>query len=222
MKKFRHELKHYINPLDHAELSCKLKALLKPDENAAKGHYLVKSLYFDNYEDKVLREKVNGYLYREKFRLRLYDSNNSFIKLERRMKLNGLCHKASARITESHCERLLLGDYGVLKEIDSSVAAELYAKIGYQLLRPKSIVEYHREAYVYKAGNVRITIDSDIRASNQPDRFLSEKSLSFRPSKETILEVKYDEFIPQFIKDIIQIHSRQTAAFSKYAAARII
>lgn len=105
MKKFRHELKHYINPLDHAELSCKLKALLKPDENAAKGHYLVKSLYFDNYEDKVLREKVNGYLYREKFRLRLYDSNNSFIKLEKKMKLNGLCHKASARITEFHCER---------------------------------------------------------------------------------------------------------------------
>lgn len=157
MEKFRHELKHYINPLDHAELSCKLKALLKPDENAVNGHYRVKSLYFDNYEDKVLREKVNGYLFREKFRLRLYEGNTDFIRLEKKTKLNGLCQKESAVITESECQRLLKGDYAVLKEMESPLATELYAKIGYQLLRPKSIVEYDREAYVYKTGNVRIS-----------------------------------------------------------------
>ncbi|MBB2183240.1 VTC domain-containing protein [Lachnospiraceae bacterium MD1] len=83
----RHELKHYINYADVLQLRARLPYVTDIDENAADGcSYRVKSLYFDNYNDKVLNEKMNGVNEREKFRLRRYNDDTSFIRLEKRVK----------------------------------------------------------------------------------------------------------------------------------------
>lgn len=219
----RHELKHYINYSDLLELRTRLPMVAKPDENSVNGEgYRVKSLYFDNYNDKALMEKLDGVNNREKFRLRLYNNDISFIRLEKKSKRDGICYKESVVISEDECGRLLNGDYIVLKENGRPLCLELYAKMLYQQLRPKSIVDYMREAYIYQTGNVRVTLDYDIRTGNNIHNFLKAEPVPIPVSKVYILEVKYDAFLPEIIRAMVSLSSRRSTAFSKYAAARII
>ena len=219
----RHEIKLYINYADLLQLRTKLKLVTKLDANSASGNgYRVKSLYFDNYNDKALKEKLNGLSSREKFRLRLYDNNTSFIRLEKKSKKSGFCFKEGVPVSEKECHRLLAGDYSVLKENMSNLCLELYAKMHYQQLRPQSIVDYLREAYVYPPGNVRITLDYDIRTSSNIGAFMKNTLIPVPLAKVFILEVKYDHYLPEIIRGLISLASRNSTAFSKYASARII
>ena len=219
----RHELKHYINASDYALLRARLRAVAKPDNNVSvDGGYAVRSLYFDNYNDKAIVEKISGQSRREKFRLRYYNGDISFIRLEKKSKANRLAYKESVQVTSEQCIALLTGDYECLKEPDVPLLMELYTKIRYQNLRPKSIVDYRREAYVFHAGNVRITFDSDIRVSNSYTGFLNPDLVTIPAAGSMILEIKYDDFLPDIISDILQIGWRNQAEFSKYLAARLV
>ncbi len=219
----RHELKHYINYADTLQLRSRLPFVASLDQNVAEGtSYRVKSLYFDNYNDKSLREKIDGINEREKFRLRLYNNDTSFIRLEKKSKNNGICFKESAIMTAKECRQLLDGDLAVLKENGNSLCLELYAKMHYQQLRGKNIVDYMREAFIYPMGNVRVTLDYDIRTSNNVHDFLENRPVPVPISGVYILEVKYDSFLPEIIRGMVSLSSRRSTAFSKYAATRII
>ena len=221
--KFRHELKHRINRLDCTELRARLKHIARYDENAgADGCYTVKSLYFDDYEDSAVREKLSGVSRREKFRLRYYSGDSRLIRLERKIKINSLVAKESAEITAGQCAALLCGEYEFLKHGGNELFLKLYAKLRFGLLRPKSIVDYTREAYVFRPGNVRITLDSNIRTSSLTSGFLDDALLTMPAAGAIILEVKYDNFMPDVIADALQIKSRQVTEFSKYTISRFI
>ncbi len=220
--KFRHEYKHTVNLSDILQLRTRLSAIMKHDEHAdADGTYLIKSLYFDNYMDKALSEKVDGVDKREKFRIRYYNTDTSFIRLEKKSKINGMCLKESVRITKEECQRIIDGDIGFLMERENNLMRELYAKMHYQLLRPKCVVAYTRESFVYPTGNVRVTIDTNICGSYDIQNFLNPDLRFLQLYHTHILEVKWDEFLPQIIRDSVQMKSRNTSAFSKYAAVRI-
>ena len=133
-----------------------------------------------------------------------------------------MCYKESAVITAEECQRLLDGDLNALKENGSSLCMELYAKMHYQQLRPKNIVDYRREAYIYPMGNVRVTIDSDIRTSYNIYDFLKAEAVLVPISGVYILEVKYDDFLPEIIRGMVSLSSRRSTAFSKYAVTRIL
>lgn len=219
----RHELKHYINYADVLQLRSRLPFVAAVDDNAREGNgYRVKSLYFDNYNDKVLKEKIDGVDDREKFRLRFYHDDTSLIRLEKKSKRNGLSYKESAIITVDVCKRLLEGNPEVLKENQDPLCMELYAKMHYQQLRPKNIVAYSREAYVYPAGNVRVTIDYDIRTSTNVHDFLKPYPVPIPVPGVYILEVKYDSFLPEIIRGVVSLSGRSSTSFSKYAVTRII
>lgn len=219
----RHELKHYINYADILQLKSRLPYVMSRDSNDKdQNGYRVKSLYFDNYNDKALKEKVDGVDNREKFRLRLYDNDLSFIRLEKKSKRKGICFKETSIITKNQCERLIHGDTKVLKENGSSLCLELYAKMNYEQLRPKNIVDYNREAFTYPMGNVRVTMDYDIRTSYNIEDFLNTEHIPIPISGVYILEVKYDNFLPEIIRGVVSLSSRKSTAFSKYAKTRII
>ncbi len=219
--KFRHEYKHRINRSDIYGLRSRLALVAKLDSHADEaGGYDIKSLYFDNYQDKALREKIDGVNKREKFRIRYYGTDTSFIRLEKKTKINGLCHKESAPLTTEECQKILSGDITFLLRSENSLHRELYAKMRYQLLRPRSIVAYRRECYVHPFGNVRVTIDTDIRGSDKVEEFLNSDLPFLQLFHEGILEVKWDEYLPQMIRDCVQVKSRHSGAFSKYAAVR--
>lgn len=220
--KFRHEYKHQINLLDIYGLRTRLRVVAKHDSHADEdGTYFVKSLYFDNYMDKALNEKLNGVNHREKFRIRYYGTDLSFIRLEKKSKVNGLCSKESCRITAEECQKIIDGDIEFMKESKFDLMQELYAKMKYQLLRPKCIVAYHRECFVYAPGNVRVTIDMNICGSNNVKEFMNPDMQFLQAYHSSILEVKWDEYLPEVIRDCVQVKSRRTTAFSKYAAVRI-
>lgn len=219
----RHELKYHINASDYAQLRARLRAVAKLDENAVDDSgYVNRSLYFDNYSDKAVVEKLSGLSKREKYRLRYYNHDISFIRLERKSKANRMSFKESVAITAEQCTALLAGEYECLKIPDAPLFMELYTKIRYQNLRPRSIVEYHREAYKYNAGNVRITFDSNIRTSNNVASFLNPYMTTIPAANTIILEIKYDGFIPDIIRDILQIGWRNQTEFSKYVVGRLV
>lgn len=219
---FRHEWKHEINYSDMVVLRQRLKAVMKPDENAVDGKYFIRSLYFDNISDKALREKIDGVNCREKFRIRYYDGDTSLIHLEKKSKINGLGSKQSANLSAEEAQKIVDGDFDWMIGCDRPLVQELYSKMMSQGLRPITIVDYTREPFIFSAGNVRVTLDYDIRTGLYCTDFLNTDCITIPAGNAPIiLEVKWDEFLPSVIRDIVQLESRRTAAFSKYAVCRI-
>lgn len=222
-EKFRHELKHYINLAECIILQSKLHTVMKPDPHVGPdGNYLIRSLYFDTPDDKALMEKVTGLRRHEKFRIRLYNHNDGHIKLEKKVKMGDVAVKSGASITKEQCLAMLAGNIDWLKTAEKPLLNELYEKIMHQQLRPKTIVDYIREPYVYSAGNIRVTLDKQLKTGLYSidifnKRLLTVEALDFNL---VILEVKYDAFLPEFITDILQLGERRKTSISKYAICR--
>lgn len=222
--KYRHELKHYINLGECAILRNRLSAIMKPDPNAGPSReYLIRSLYFDTPDDKALLEKISGVDNREKFRIRLYNCDDSFIRLEKKIKVNGMTAKFSASLTKEQCTDILQDNIQWLNESDNGLHKELYEKMQHHQLKPKTIVDYLREAYIFPAGNVRVTLDKSIKTALSSVDFFNKKlpTVETLDGRMAILEVKYDAFLPEIISDIIQLGDRSKVSISKYALCRM-
>lgn len=219
---FRHEWKHEINCSDLIAIRQRLRAIARIDSHAVNGQYKIRSLYFDNSADKALLEKINGVNQREKFRIRYYNEDTSLIHLEKKSKCSGLGSKQKADLTVQEAQAIVDGDCHWMRTSERDLVQELYAKMTTQGLRPKTIVDYVREPFVYAPGNVRITLDYDIRTGLSSTDFLNPACVTIPVrGNPIILEVKWDAFLPAVIRDAIQLEGRRTSAFSKYAACRI-
>lgn len=216
---YRHEWKHEISHGDVPVLRSRLRAVASPDGHGENGTYHIRSLYFDTPTDRVLREKIDGVSRREKFRLRRY-GGGGLIRLEKKSKLGGLCAKEQAPVTEEEVRALLAGDTDWMRSAGRDLVWELYQKMRTQLLRPRVIAEYAREAYVYAPGNVRVTLDANIRTGLGGTGFLDPDCVTVPASEAVVLEVKWDAFLPDCIRSAVQLEGRRTAAFSKYAVCR--
>ena len=222
MVKFRHEWKHEINMSDMIALRQRLRAVAKKDPHAVNGKYLVRSLYFDDPADHALRAKLDGINRREKFRIRYYNGDFSLIHLEKKCKINGLCAKEAADLTAEEVQALLNGNLDWMPGSGRPLVQELYHKMKAGGLRPKAAVEYTREPVGLGPGNVRVTLDYDIRMGLRCADFLNPDRITI-PAGDApiILEVKWDEFLPGVIRDAVQLMGRRASAFSKYAQCRI-
>lgn len=222
-RKYRHETKHELRYIEYLTIRSRLQVVTGHDVHAgADGTYGIRSLYFDNYRDKALREKIDGVNEREKFRIRYYNGNTEVIHLEKKSKFNGLCNKLSANITRKQVEELLRENTETLYDSKEALLIELYTKMKSEQLRPRMIVDYIREPYVYAPGNVRITFDRNIRTGLNPECFFDWDCPTVPADKtDTVLmEVKYDDYMPDIIRMCIQENERQQEAFSKYASCR--
>ncbi len=220
--KFRHEWKHEINYADRLTLLARLPSVMKRDSHAINGVYYVRSLYFDTPGDKALREKIDGVNAREKFRLRYYNGDTSFIVLEKKSKINGLCGKAGVRLSAEEAQRIVDGEISWMRSSGDPLLTELYSKMNTQGLRPKTIVDYTRDPFCFAPGNVRVTIDYNIRTGAFRTDFLNPGTLTL-PAGDSpiILEVKWDDFLPDIIKDAVALPGRRVSSFSKYEQCRI-
>ena len=217
--RLRHEEKHQVNLREALVLSRRLEKLFPRDPHAGpEGSYQVVSLYYDDPYDTALRQKLDGVNRREKFRLRYYGKEPAFFKLEKKYKVKGLCGKGSYRLSREEGERLLRRDFAFLLEKEEPLAREFYAKLR-RGLAPKTVVRYTREAFLYAPGNVRVTLDGDIRAG-APERFLIPQKLLPALGGLAVVEVKYDAFLPEIVKLAVQVPNRQGTACSKYALCR--
>lgn len=218
----RHELKYAIDMGACLALRQRLRPVMQPDSHAGPdGRYTIHSIYFDNADDKALREKLSGVSRREKWRVRWYNDDLGYIRLEKKMKRDALCRKLSAPLTEGECRALAAGRLAWMPEHPEALVRELYGKCRAQQLAPRVLVSYEREAYVYAPGNVRVTFDTRLRTSLYHRELLDgERGISAMDSPGVcILEVKYDAFLPEVIRCLLQCDVRQQA-FSKYGACR--
>lgn len=219
---YRHEWKHMISYADMLVLRQRLQAIMHLDKNAIDGKYFIRSLYFDTPGDTALRNKIDGVSRREKFRIRYYNHDTNLINLEKKSKLAGLGNKQSVNLTVEESQKIVDGDIEWMLKAKHSLLHELYLKMKMQQLRPKTIVDYIREPFVYAPGNVRVTLDYDIRTALGCTDFLNPDCPTIPAGDSTIiLEVKWDEFLPDIIRSAIQLEGRRVTAFSKYAQCRI-
>lgn len=220
---YRNELKHLISSGDRAALCAVMKTVARLDPHAAKkGYYTIRSLYFDNLADKALREKQDGVNEREKFRIRYYDGDPSVMHLEKKVKRDNVGYKVSCDLTAEEAGRIVKGDILWMAADRRGLVVELYAKMKAQGLRPKTVVDYERIPFVYAPGNVRVTIDYNIRTGLGCTDFLNPSCITIPAAgNEIILEVKWDDYLPTVIRHAVQLKGRRQTAFSKYAKARI-
>ena len=220
--KLRHEWKHLITPTDRQVIIDRLSTIAEPDPNYGENAYHIRSLYFDNVYDKILSERLNGVEVREKFRIRYYNGDTSYIMLEKKSKFNSLCGKKSERITKEECQRIIDGDIEWMMDSGRPLRQELYAKMRSQLLRPKVIVDYTRRAFVYRPGNVRVTLDYEVRSGlNVTQMFDPVTTIPADIRNPIIMEVKYDAYCPSIIRDMVHLSDRRTSSFSKYSTCRL-
>lgn len=224
--RYRHEIKYVIDRFQMTQLDRRLSAVMTPDRHAGEdGTYFIRSLYFDNAQDKALKEKSLGLPRREKFRLRYYNLDPSYIRLEKKSKINRLTDKQSTLITKEECERILAGDIAFLSTSDKELMREFYAKMRLHGLIPKSVVDYTRKTFVCPIADTRITLDYNIRSGIRATDFLN-TDLATVPCDAAesepicILEVKYNEFLPGHIAALLQTPDCRTSPFSKYEISR--
>ena len=224
-KPYRHELKYVISEGEHAVLSSRLHAALRSDENAEEngGEYFIRSLYFDDPWDTAVAEKSDGTGSRDKFRIRIYNMSDSVIKLERKHKEGSYIKKDSISLSRAECDRILSGDIRCLFDRKDPLSKTFYGIFRTRNLRPKVLVDYTREPYVFPAEDVRITFDKNIRTGMR-------STALFDPDVPTypvwdlrncmILEVKFNRSLPDFCRSIVQMAASQHTAASKYIYCR--
>ncbi len=221
--KGRSELKHEITKMDCYLLRNKLKHFMKKDPHAKNdGKYLIRSVYFDNFDHKALIQKKEGFYERDKFRVRLYDYNRNYINLEKKSKRNNLTYKQKCQITAEEYERLRHGNITWMEDDSRLLMQELFLQMKLYQLKPVTVIDYEREVFIYHYGNVRVTFDSDIKTSFRNNDLLNPNIAMVETNPNiVILEVKYDEFLPDVIKYLLQIGDRRRGTYSKYQIGRM-
>lgn len=215
---FRHELKFCISRQQAAMLETRLPAVMQKDSHLKGDAYNIRSLYFDDWQHSCFYENENGTDPREKFRIRIYDGQDHFIRLELKMKQKGMTRKLQCQMTRQQVDTVLRGD----PLADFAQLPPLLRKFELQrmnrLLRPSIIVDYDRVPYVYELGNVRVTVDSNVASSTQFEAFFCPELMK-RPVFQqdmVLLEVKYDELLPDYIENLIWEYTAQRTTFSKF------
>jgi hypothetical protein len=221
--KFRHELKYYINYCDYLVLRSRLKLLMKPDPNAGeKGDYMIRSLYFDDLKDSALYEKAAGIRTRHKYRIRTYNFSDRVIKLERKNKVDGYINKEAAPLSRETVEAIMNNDYRALDK-DNPLICDFYMAIRNDVLQPKVIVDYDREAYVCSFSDTRVTFDKELRvARTSNDLFDADIPTDILVKMpRLIMEVKFNEFLPEYIREALELGASEHCAISKYVICRL-
>lgn len=215
---FRHEKKYLISYPQKELLTQRFSPLLKLDRHTRDGVYTIRSLYFDDYWDSAYAEKDAGILMRKKYRIRIYNGNDQAIKLERKKKFGADIFKESAPLTREQVELIVTGHYDFLRTSSHPLCREFYVECVSHMLRPRVMVDYEREPWVLDEGTVRLTFDSHVRAIvGSFDLFDSNlPSLPVLAPGKLVFEVKYTEYMPQLVREVLPTSSDEFLAVSKY------
>lgn len=221
---YRNELKYVIDPGTASIISSRMAMCCSFDQNAdEQGFYRVSSLYFDDFCNSALNDNMVGQSDRKKYRIRIYNGGNDYIRLEKKIKHNKGGKKESYPLTLEQYKMILAEDYDALKETSDNVLLSGFCLEAIMRgLRPRVIVDYNRKSFVYEYGDVRITMDHEIKHSAGSNDLFDEDQI-FAPAveqNEIVLEVKYTGFLPGIIKNLVQQSVAPQTGFSKYTLSR--
>lgn len=220
---YRHEMKYAISAAQVPLLKSRITGLMQPDPHVgADGIYNIRSLYFDDYYNRFYYENENGTDPRMKFRIRIYNHSSRKITLECKRKERGKTLKTSCPLTLEQTRMLMEGKAFSAQPTDHPLLHQLLLEMHTHMLRPVVIVEYDRIPYIYKNGNVRVTFDMNISTSSDISGFLDEQipKRPIMPAGQHLMEVKFDEYLPDFIYRNLNLGSLRQTTFSKFYLCR--
>lgn len=220
---YRVENKYLVSDADLALIAGRLKTVMYTDEHQIGNSYEIRSLYFDDLQNRCMDENEGGLDQREKYRIRIYGSSTDVIHLEIKEKTKGLTKKSACDLSLEECTDIMAHKIPLtLDERKPMNKLKLQARCSGMV--PKVIISYERTAFVHPVGNVRITFDRNIMASSFCDDFLAERvpgMVPVLPKNMHVLEVKFDELLPDFIAKQLEIGKLRQTAFSKYYLGRL-
>ena len=222
MDQYRNELKFICTDAELRMIEERIRCVMQTDQNSGNDGYAIRSVYFDDYQNSCMEENEAGTYRRSKFRIRIYDGDTQYIRLEEKIKKDGLGKKETCILTEDQCNCFLKREIQHIGAEDPAVMRKLKLEMMLYGMHPVNIVAYDRKAYVYKAGNVRITFDRNISMSTDVSAFLDSMIplTPIMPRGYHVLEVKYDDFLPDFIAGLLEIGTLERTSFSKYYLSR--
>lgn len=215
---FRHELKYCITYKEREALLKRFEPMIERDKNGGKEGYTIRSLYFDDYWNTAYSEKLAGTFYRKKYRIRIYNFSDKVIKLECKEKQGNYIHKTSASLKREEVESILRNNFDFLLQRPERLCKEFYLECMTKRMRPVVIVDYERDAFVQKIGDVRITFDKHVRSAwTSYDMFDGTiPAFEVLEPETLIMEVKYTQMLPEYIRRVIAPMNNIHVAASKY------
>lgn len=219
----RNELKYYISNIEYFNLVGKLEQILKADGySTPREGYFIRSLYFDSHDDECLYEKQSGDMFRAKYRMRIYDTNTDTVKFEIKNKANNQIFKETATISRESAYKIIDGDYGELLTYNNPILNKIFKKFTEKQYKPKVIIDYTRDAFMFDFFNLRITFDKNLHSCNTDFNIFSDNlhTIPCILEGKQILEIKYDTALPEFIHRTLQIDAAERMAISKYTLGR--
>ncbi len=215
---FRHELKYLITKDQMETIRKRLLTVMKPDVHTKDGFYMIRSLYFDDLWESAFQEKMAGTPSRKKIRIRCYDGKDDVIKLEYKLKEGQYIQKKSANLTRAEFEQILAGNVDDFAKSENALKRDFYIQTKLNQLRPKVIVDYERKPYVFPFGDVRITFDENIRVALSDFNIFDKElpTIEVLEKDMLIMEVKYTEYLPDIIRDLLPKDKTIHTAASKY------
>lgn len=220
---YRHELKYPVSGAQILLLESRIRHLMQPDAHTdGSGMYTIRSLYFDDYENRCYYENENGTDPREKFRIRIYDHKPEPVTLECKRKERGKTLKSACRLTREQAESLIRGQCLPITEDTPQLLRYFLIQMRLRRLRPAVIVEYERRPYVFRNGNVRITFDTNVTSVPVSEDFFAPRvsGRPIMPAGEHLMEVKFDEYLPDHLYRSLNLNLREQTAYSKYYLCR--
>lgn len=226
-RRLRHELKYIISFRDYYELRSRAMAFMRRDEHGDNGKYFIRSLYLDDIMLSDYNQKMDGWNRRRKYRIRIYDFSDEIIKFEIKDKFDSCISKVSDTITIDEYNCIVQGNFDFISDIifsnsDGGRRGALrmaYIDNAAKILSPRVVVDYDREVFICGEGNVRMTFDMNLRTGLASEDIF-DPELPTVPAYEEgcmILEVKYDDFLPDYIKKMLRPLGRWQSSQSKYA-----
>lgn len=220
-KKYRQEIKRLLSPAQRLLLEQRIRAVMPPDiHSGSDGSYTIRSIYFDTITDRAYTEKEAGISEREKIRLRFYNCQDNLIKLERKEKRGNLIYKASMTVSKETADAMMQCDFSSLPDYRNPLSDSIYAMALSECLRPVVVVDYVRKAYTFPLGHTRITFDSALLSGSPEIPIWTPEGGSDVLGEDTILEIKFNQYLPEHISRLLNSVSAQRMALSKYVLCR--
>ncbi len=219
----RNELKYYISNLEYQVLSKKLTQVLSPDSYSIPGKgYFIRSLYFDSHDDECLYDKQSGDMFRAKYRMRIYDTASDIVKFEIKNKANNQIFKETATISKQSAYKIIDGDYGELLTYNNPILNKIFKVFTAKQYKPKVIIDYTRDAFMFDFFNLRITFDKDLHSCNTDYDIFSDNlhTIPVILEGKQIMEIKYETALPEYIHRMLQLDAVERMAISKYTLGR--
>jgi hypothetical protein len=219
----RREIKYRIS-LPEAFTLMRSMARLMPEDahNSGWEGYMVRSLYFDSIDNVDLEEKKDGLEKRRKLRLRIYSSDDATAKLELKEKSGVWQRKRSISLSRHDAQLIMRGDHGLLADMENILALQIYSLIRSEVRRPCCLVQYNRFAFVAHANDIRVSFDMKLSTSENPYGLFDSRPCLYPVGSydDVTLEVKYNHFLLDYVKDLLRCCDRVPISYSKYVMAR--